>query len=208
MMRSILQRLTVVALLASVAACGSQSGGDSAPAAAAPAAESVVVDGKPADPASAKIQVTSDEMVAAVPTGKPGAPVALKFDVAKRPKVGEPLDIQVAVLPEAAVNSLQVVFQAGDGLQIKSGGDLQIRSNPSAGREIMHTVVVTPIREGIFYLTAVVVTEAADSQARTFAIPIVVGSPVAAATTAAPTTRDAKGETLSRLPAQESGSTP
>lgn len=155
---------------------------------------------------------TNKNLVSAVTTGKPGAPISMKFELLKRPKVGEPLEVAVEVTPEAAgISALQVVFQGGEGLQLRSGGELSATATPAmpAGTPIQHTVVVTPVREGIFYLSAVAVAEGAGSQARTFAIPVVVGdSAVLESSKAAVAPPAASGERVSSLPAAESGSKP
>jgi hypothetical protein len=162
--------------------------------------------------ATVAVQKTNKNLVSAVTTGKPGAPIAMQFELLRRPKVGEPLEVAVEVTPEAAgITALQVVFQGGDGLQMRSGGELSATSTTTmpAGTPIQHTLVVTPVREGIFYLSAVAVAEGAGSQARTFAIPVVVGDAAvlesAKAAVAPPAT---SGERVTSLPASESGSKP
>ena len=162
--------------------------------------------------AAAAAQTTNKNLVSAVTTGKPGAPISMKFELLRRPKVGEPLEVAVEVTPEAAGRSaLQVVFQGGEGLQLRSGGELSATTTTSmpAGTPIQHTVVVTPVREGIFYLSAVAVAEGAGSQARTFAIPVVVGDAAVleSAKMALPPPA-ASGERVTSLPAAESGSKP
>ncbi len=162
--------------------------------------------------AAAAAQKTNKNLVSAVTTGKPGAPISMKFDLLRRPKVGEPLEVAVEVTPESAgITALQVVFQGGDGLQLRSGGELSATSTTAmpAGTPIQHTLVVTPVREGIFYLSAVAVAEGAGSQARTFAIPVVVGdSAVLESTKAALPPAASSGERVTSLPARESGSKP
>lgn len=144
-------------------------------------------------------------MVAAVSLGKPGAPVSMKFELTRKPKVGEPLDILVHLVPEATgITGLQVVFQGSSELQIKSGGELSLAQPAAVGEPLAHTVVVTPVREGIFYLSAVAVAEGAGSQARTFSIPLVVGD-AAALEVAKPSLSapDAKGERVTSMTAHE-----
>lgn len=157
-------------------------------------------------------QPANKNLVSAVTTGKPGAPIALKFELLRRPKVGEPLEVAVEVTPEAAgITALQVVFQGGDGLQLRSGGELSATAATAmpAGTPIQHKVVVTPVREGIFYLSAVAVAEGAGSQARTFAIPVVVGDAAALASAKqAPPPPATNGERITSLPAAENGSKP
>ena len=161
---------------------------------------------------AAAAQKTNKNLVSAVTTGKPGAPISMKFELLHRPKVGEPLEVAVEVTPEAAgITALQVVFQGGDGLQLRSGGELSATPTTTmpAGTPIQHTVVVTPVREGIFYLSAVAVAEGAGSQARTFAIPVVVGdSAVLESGQQIPPPPVTNGGRVTSLPAAESGSKP
>lgn len=162
--------------------------------------------------AAAAAQKTNKNLVSAVTIGKPGAPISMKFELLKRPKVGEPLEVSVEVTPEATgITALQVVFQSGDALPMRSGGELSATTTTTMppGVPIQHTVVVTPVREGIFYLSAVAVAEGAGSQARTFAIPVVVGdSAVLENTKAALPPAATSGERVTSLPAAESGSRP
>ena len=162
--------------------------------------------------AAAAAAKANKNLVSAVTTGKPGAPIAMKFELLKRPKVGEPLEVVVEVTPEAAgITALQVVFQGGDGLQLRKGGELSATASTAmpAGTPIQHTVVVTPVREGIFYLSAVAVAEGAGSQARTFAIPVVVGdAAVLESGKAALPPPATSGERVTSLPAAEGGSKP
>ncbi len=185
-----------------LAACTDSKDSSDATAAGSAMTDSAVADREKAD--------AQTNLVAAVTTGKPGAPISLKFEIPKRPAVGEPLSIDVLVTPEAAgITGLQVIFQSNDGLQVRSGGELTSSTLLEAGQPIMHTVVVTPLREGIFYLSVVAVAEGSESQARTFAIPLVVGD-AAALQPRKPALppADATGERVSSMPARESGSKP
>ncbi|MCC6172510.1 MAG: hypothetical protein IT481_10830 [Gammaproteobacteria bacterium] len=150
-----------------------------------------------------------DGMVAAVSaTGKPGAPVELKFDIAARPELGQPLEVAVAVVPRSAdVGQLRVVFQSNEAVEVQSGNEA-VQDKPVDGVAMTHTVTVVPRREGVFYLGAVALIEGpGGSVARSFAIPIIVGDPVAAerALAAKPAqgtvSKSAGGEDVVSLPA-------
>lgn len=150
-----------------------------------------------------------DGMVAAVSaTGKPGAPVELKFDIAARPELGQPLEVAVAVVPRSAdVSQLRVVFQSNEAVEVQSGNEA-VQDKPVDGVAMTHTVTVVPRREGVFYLGAVALIEGpGGSVARSFAIPIIVGDPVAAerALAAKPAqgtvSKSAGGEDVVSLPA-------
>jgi hypothetical protein len=192
-------RVGVLAAVLTLLAGCSGKGEDTAEA--APAVDPVAV---------AKAADTDSNLVSAVSIGKPGAPVTMKFELAAKPKVGEPLTIQVQLSTDApGITGLQVVFQSNADLQVKSGGELSLMSAVQPGQPIDHQVVVTPLRDGIFYLSAVAVAEGAGSQARTFSIPVVVGdSTVLEAGKAGAAPVDAKGERVTSLSASESGSRP
>lgn len=163
----------------------------------------------PATAAAQSANAEPNNLVAAVSLGKPGAPLSMQFELATKPKVGEPLEIHVVVTPETAgITSLQLLFQSNTDLQVKSGGELSIMAEPPQGEPIKHTVVVTPLRDGIYYLSAIAVAEGAGSQARTFSIPLVVGDSAALQVEKSAPPVDAKGQRVSSLPAAESGAKP
>lgn len=157
---------------------------------------------------------TDKLMVSAVSSGKPGAAVDLKFDLAKRPRIGEPLEVSVVVTARASdIDSLQVIFQSTDGIQVTGGASLPPQAKPADGQTFSHTVTVVPQRDGVFYLSAVALIESggesASSVARTFAIPIIVGDGVAAAAALSKAAEDAVasgpgGERLIPMPAEQS----
>jgi hypothetical protein len=192
------------AVLAVLAGCagggetdGKQPGGGSATAARAAA--------KPA-------KARGDGMVAAVSaTGKPGAPVDLKFDITTKPVLGQPLAVDVVVVPRSAdITQLRVVFQSNEAVEVQSGSEA-VEEKPQEGVAISHTVTVVPRREGVFYLGSVALVEgAAGSVARSFAIPIIVGDPVAAERALAEKpsqgtlSKSGSGDKIVSLPASES----
>lgn len=156
----------------------------------------------------------ASKLVSAVSSGKPGAAVDLKFDIAQRPRIGESLPVSIVVTTLAAdITKLQVIFQSTDGIQVVDGLELNAPANPASGQSFSHTVIVLPQKDGVSYLSAVALVEAASagsSVARTFAIPIIVGD-VVAAEAAMAETADAGvasgqgGERVVPLPADESG---
>ena len=93
---------------------------------------------------------------------------------------------------------------------MRSGSEA-VQDNPSEGVALTHVVTVVPKREGVFYLGAVALVEGpGGSVARSFAIPIIVGDPVAAerALSDKPAqgtlSKSAGGEKIVSLPASES----
>jgi hypothetical protein len=125
---------------------------------------------------SATAEVASTDMISAVTTGRSAVPVELRFDHAKRPEIGVPLDLVVSVVPTAPVDLLQVVFQAQDGVRITANSNLGPIARPTVGTEIRHLVTVTPLAEGVYSISAVVLVEASNgSLSRSYAIPLVMG---------------------------------
>ena len=196
---------TWLALLgcALLAACGGGASKDAGANAAADAGAAARAGGEKAN----------TNMVSAVSSGKPGAAVDLKFDLAKRPRVGEPLEVSVVVTARASdIDSLQVIFQSTDGIQVTGGASLPPQAKPADGQTFSHTVTVVPQRDGVFYLSAVALIESggdgASSVARTFAIPVIVGDGVAAAAALSKAAEDAVasgpgGERLIPMPAEQ-----
>lgn len=193
--------LAAVGLAAVLAACGSSKNSSAgAERAAGKANAGTAGQSKSgANPAA--------DMVSAVSAGKPSAAVSLKFDIAQRPEVGKPVDIRIALIPGSTFARVQVIFRPSDGLDVQAGGTLEDSENPAVGVPLTHTVTVVPRSDGIFYLSAVVLTESeAGETSRTFAIPLIAGSglPPAAATAGESAARDTSNQRPDTKPAQES----
>jgi len=119
------------------------------------------------------------DMVTAVSASKLGPPVALKFALHQRPMVGEPVDVEVAVIPTSPLVRLFVRFQPSTGLTLVKGGETPQYENPVAGEPLQHVVTVMANNDGIFYITAAVVADAENSSlTRTFSIPVIAGEGV------------------------------
>ena len=73
-------------------------------------------------------------MVSAVGTGKPYGDIELKFDLRARPVVGEPVDIDLALIPTQDLDRVSAEFQAVDGLEVSKGAKLPEVLRPPAGR--------------------------------------------------------------------------
>jgi hypothetical protein len=156
----------VSSLLVTLAACSGEDASQEKSASSARAGS-----------AAALSAVATTDMVAAVGSGKSAAPIEVRFDLAKRPEVGVPLDVTVSVLPVGDVERLQMVFQSLEGLSVTGNSNLGPINQPKVGEELRHVVTVTPQKEGVYYVSAVALIETADvSVSRSFAIPVVVGA--------------------------------
>ncbi len=117
------------------------------------------------------------DMVAAVSVGKGGPPVGLKFELRSTPQAGQPVALDLVVLPDAAeIQRIDARFDGGENLPLVEGGDLGAVEKPAQGSVIRHVIRLLPKQDGIFTVTAAVtVTLTNDSITRTFTIPVVVG---------------------------------
>ncbi len=131
----------------------------------------------PTDPA----ELALANMVSAVSSGKPTENLKLKFELRSRPIVAQPVDIDLALITGQDLDRIYATFQASDGLEITAGGKTDEVDRPPVGVPIRHTVTVVPRREGIFSVSAVVLSDSSnESVTRTFAIPVIAGSGVPA----------------------------
>ena len=133
----------------------------------------------PADPS----ERSPDDMVTAVSAGKGGPPVALKFELRDPPQVGQALEVDLAILPNAAaINRIYAQFTSGDGIDLVDGGSMTAVDKPAQGQVIRHLVRVLPKKDGIYTVNAAVTVDLADdSVTRTFTIPVIVGEGLAEA---------------------------
>jgi hypothetical protein len=121
--------------------------------------------------------------------------VDLKFKLTKRPAVGEPVDVELALIPAMELEHLFARFQAAEGLQIVSGGETEHFEHPAMGVPVKHKMTVTAKSDGIFYVTAIVLADSdKESIARNYSFPLIAGQglaevpsvPPAASSVAAP----------------------
>lgn len=161
--------VAVVALALSLDGCGSSSSsGDAAHSSAKKAASH-----RSADPAS----LAPEDMVAAVSAGKGGPPVGLRFEVRRGPEAGQPVDVDLAILPTAAaIEHIDGKVQGGENVSVVEGAEIPAVEKPAQGTVIRHVVRVLPKQDGISIITvAINVDVGNDSITRTFTIPVIVG---------------------------------
>jgi len=192
------RKLALLALAALLAACG--GGGDDGPK----VRNRTSATADDATQAAAAAESPEDKRMAnAVATGKTSAPVDLKYDVLTKPEVGQPFEIELAFLPRLATDTLEVEVTGIPGLVVVSGGTARFDGVAAGGRHVAK-VTVQADTAGIYYANVVVrmITQV-QTEARTFSVPVVVGT-IAPAQQAAPVT-DAAGEAIEPLPAVENG---
>jgi hypothetical protein len=121
------------------------------------------------------------DMVRAVSSGKVATEIDLKFALRERPVVGEPVDIDLALIPAHELDQVYATFSAADGLEITKGGRTSQIQHPEPGAPITHLVTIVPQRDGIFFVNATVLTDSpTNSTTHSFSIPIIAGAGIAA----------------------------
>jgi hypothetical protein len=128
------------------------------------------------------------DMVAAVPANKGETPVSLHFALKSPPKSGQPLDVEIALMPRNPLDGLSATFEATEGMVVVSGASLAEQQNVQAQKPVNHRITLMPSGDGVFIVTATAHVQTPDgSTANTFSFPVIVGGlPPAAAGGAAP----------------------
>ncbi len=141
---------------------------------------------KAAGPAS----VLSPYLVGAVATAKGGpALFDVRFEVAARPDVGDPVDVDVVIVPlKDTVDRFSGTVQGDDGLDVVAGDSIAATEKPAAGTPIHQVVKVVARRDGIFTLTVNLSgSEAGQPMSTAYSLPIIAGNGLPdAGTTPAP----------------------
>ncbi len=147
---------------------------------------------------AAKVNDGSQMLVSAVAATKPGTmPLQVKFALKGRPDVGQPLDVDLVIVPlSASVDRVVGKIEAGDGLDVQDGAQIAAIDRPVEGTAIHHAVRVLPKRDGIFTFNAILTVDSGgQSTSETYSMPLIAGAgvpelpaaPTASATTATPT---------------------
>ena len=137
----------------------------------------VVTRAKPKAPA-AKAGPTAAEqtagMVQAATQGKSQLPVELKFDLGARPKVGQVLEINLALIAQIPANSIALQASSADDLTVApAAGQFDIPADEAEG-VYRQTLKVTPNAEGVSLLGVTVSLKHDDiTEQRVFSIPII-----------------------------------
>lgn len=165
-MTRILLLLCAVALLS---ACNQDSG--------SPAESNAVARPKPA-PVVLRSGPTAAQqtagMVQAANQGKSQVPVELKFDLGGRPKVGQLLEINLALIPQIAASPAIIQVRDADGLTVAPGGNQFDIPAAEVGEVYRQTVRVTPNAEGVLLVGVTVLLKHDDvTDQRAFSIPII-----------------------------------
>ena len=159
-----------LAAAALITGCGSRSGGTATTE--APAKKITRKAGNPADE-------LSRTMVSAVAANKPSTlPVQVKFELRARPDIGQPVDVDLAIVPlSASVDRVAGKVEGEDGLELLEGGQIEPTDRPAEGVPIRHPVKVLPKREGIFTVHAVLTVDSGgQSSTESYSVPVIAAA--------------------------------
>ncbi len=166
---------TSLVLLLALGAFGCGSKEDAGAAAKAAKAAPVKKVASPADS-------LSPNLVGGVVTGKGGAGLLqVKFELAGRPVVGEPVDVDMVALPQAdTIEQFSGTIQGDDGLDIVSGETIAPAEKPAYGVPVHHSFKLLAKREGIFTLSATMaIASGGQSLNPVYSFPIIAGNGLA-----------------------------
>jgi hypothetical protein len=159
----------VLGLSLGTAGCGSKTEGTAAAKPATPTAR------KPQSP----LDQLSPNLVTAVLTGKSGAGMLqLKFELAGPPTLGNPVDMDVVIVPTADnLEQISGTIQGEDGLEVVAGDAIAPLEKPTYGNPVHHPLKLIAKRDGIYTLTATM-SVATGGQVLTpvFSIPVIGGN--------------------------------
>jgi hypothetical protein len=114
-------------------------------------------------------------MVDSASMGKSQLPVELKFNLQQRPTLGQPLDIDIAILPQIDAGPADIDV-AGDGLTMAAGAGHVELAAVEAGQVYRQSFKVTPAADGVLLLSLTVTLKHDEmSESRAFSIPLIVG---------------------------------
>jgi hypothetical protein len=191
--------LLVVTLAAVLAACGGKDE-EPLPAQSPPPAAKQASGSPTPQPA-----VAGDERLAnAVVTGKTAAAVDLRYELLVKPGVGQPFEVELVFLPRSPADVLEVEVTGMPGLTIVNAGTLRFENVQTGGRYAAK-VLAQAADPGLYYVGLVArMVSKVQTEARSFSVPVAVGTIPASAEKPAPTT-DASGQPVESMPAVESG---
>jgi hypothetical protein len=160
-----------VLILCTVAAAGACHGDSGTPA--QPTAKPQISVAVPVKRGPTAGELTAG-MVEAASQGKSQLPVDLKFDLQQRPALGQPLDVNIAVVPQIDAAAAQIQI-AGEGFTLAPGTNPIELPTVAAGEVYRQTVKVTPTVAGVLLLGLTIsLKHDEQTESRAFSIPVIV----------------------------------
>lgn len=130
-----------------------------------------------APPLPAAPRNSDADLVSAVGAADANAPISVKFRIGKRPQLGVPLQILVAIIPapQAQIGHLYGSFLPDTGLSLQGDRTFEA-SDLRAGEPLERQLTVVPEQPGVLNLNATFTLDLDNgSVSRSYAIPVIVG---------------------------------
>jgi len=170
---ALVRAFALTALASLAVACG---GGDEKSAADKAAAPTDAAGKASQQAAAAAAKAAADDGLAnAVAVGKTAAAVDLKYNIAARPALGQPFEVELVLLPRVAADTLEVQATGMSGLVVAGGAEAKF-DQVVAGEKYAAKVLLQVTEPGLYYVgvTAKLVNKV-QTDSRTFSVPVVVG---------------------------------
>jgi hypothetical protein len=137
----------------------------------------------------------------AVVDSKTTAPVDMKYDLLARPELGVPFEVELTFAPRLPADAIEVEITEAPGLTIV--GEKVAKFTPvEAGQTYTSRVLVQGDKPGLYYVGVVAKMQTqVQTETRAFAVPVVIGNPVAAQKPAV--VKDATGQAVQPMRAEE-----
>jgi len=132
---------------------------------------------KPAPRAATTNTDTDTDLVTAVGTGNGAVPISVKFRIGKRPQLGVPLQILVAIIPAPAaqIANLHGSFLPDTGLNLQGDRSFDVKELRT-GEPLERQLTVVPEQPGVLNVNATFTLDLdSGTVSRSYAIPVIVG---------------------------------
>lgn len=169
---ALVRAFALTALASLAVACG---GGDEKSAADKAAPADAAGSASQQAAAAAAKAAADDGLANAVAVGKTAAAVDLKYNIAARPALGQPFEVELVLLPRVAADTLEVQATGMPGLVVAGGAEAKF-DQVVAGEKYAAKVLLQVTEPGLYYVgvTAKLVNKV-QTDSRTFSVPVVVG---------------------------------
>jgi len=132
---------------------------------------------KPAPQATTTNTDSDTDLVTAVGTGNTPVPISVKFRIGKRPQLGVPLQILVAIIPAPAaqIANLHGSFLPDTGLNLQGDRSFDVKELRT-GEPLERQLTVVPEQPGVLNVNATFTLDVdSGTVSRSYAIPVIVG---------------------------------